>query len=148
MALSKLKMALSKPKMALSKPKRKGFCEWLKDTIDSEEVRGLLWLNKEKTEVRMPWACLDKPRFVMDDAKLFKLYAIHTKKYRDFDARSGRRPKSNRFVAAWRVQSRTGDFDLSRRNHQKVCAESSEKTHTKVMVLCFSSFIVTTLNYN
>ena len=125
MALSKLKMALSKPKMALSKPKRKGFCEWLKDTIDSEEVRGLLWLNKEKTEVQVPWKHVDKPRFVMDDAKLFKLYAEKYGRH-NFDARSGRRPKSNRFVAAWS----TGDFDLSRRNHQKVCAESSEKnTH-------------------
>lgn len=96
--------------MPLSKPKRKGFCEWLKDTIDSEEVRGLHWLNKEKTEVRVPWKRVDKPGFVMDDAKLFKLYAKHTKKYREGDSEDPSTWKT-RFRCALRKMTEIEEID-------------------------------------
>ena len=67
------------------KPKRKGFCEWFRDTINKGIVEGLVWLDDEKTEVRVPWKRVDKPGFHPNDAKLFKLYAEHTEKYRPGD---------------------------------------------------------------
>ena len=59
---------------------------WLEDKINSEEVPGLYWRDKEKKEFQVSWKHAGKTDSDAEkaekDAMLFKLWAEHTEKYR------------------------------------------------------------------
>ncbi|XP_031565347.1 uncharacterized protein LOC116300595 isoform X3 [Actinia tenebrosa] len=56
---------------------------WLEARVDSGDVPGLCWLDKERTKFRVTWKHAGKPDFDLDkDAVLFRMWAEHTGKYK------------------------------------------------------------------
>ncbi|KAK3754489.1 hypothetical protein QZH41_019885 [Actinostola sp. cb2023] len=56
---------------------------WLEERIESGDVPGLHWIDKEKTKFRVTWKHAGKPDFNLDqDAVLFRMWAEHTGKYK------------------------------------------------------------------
>ncbi|XP_073335329.1 interferon regulatory factor 1b isoform X2 [Pagrus major] len=55
---------------------------WLEKMIESNDVPGLSWVDKEKTMFSIPWKHAARHGWELaKDASLFKLWAIHTGKY-------------------------------------------------------------------
>ncbi|XP_031565351.1 uncharacterized protein LOC116300596 [Actinia tenebrosa] len=62
---------------------REKLVPWLIQRVDSGEVPGLRWLDKERTKFRITWKHAGKPDFEQDkDAVLFRMWAEHTGKYK------------------------------------------------------------------
>ncbi|EDO34919.1 predicted protein, partial [Nematostella vectensis] len=56
---------------------------WLEEMINSADIPGLCWTDKEKTTFRVTWKHAGKPDFDLDrDAALFRKWAEHTGKYK------------------------------------------------------------------
>ncbi|CAL9685172.1 unnamed protein product [Knipowitschia caucasica] len=63
-------------------PSRMRMRPWLEKIIDSEEVQGLQWLDREKRIFSVPWVHGARHGWELHkDASLFKLWAVHTGKY-------------------------------------------------------------------
>lgn len=55
---------------------------WLENQIDSNNIDGLMWIDKEKMLFSIPWKHAARHGWQMDkDACLFKKWAIHTGKF-------------------------------------------------------------------
>ncbi|KAG5843308.1 hypothetical protein ANANG_G00149420 [Anguilla anguilla] len=58
--------------------------QWLVDRIESRQISGLKWIDKEKKVFCIPWKHAARHGWEMDkDACLFKQWAIHTGKYKE-----------------------------------------------------------------
>ncbi|KAG2456157.1 IRF1 factor, partial [Polypterus senegalus] len=56
---------------------------WLEMKIDSNEIPGLVWINRDKKIFQIPWKHAARHGWTMDkDACLFRQWAIHTGKYK------------------------------------------------------------------
>ncbi|XP_033907710.1 interferon regulatory factor 1-like isoform X1 [Acipenser ruthenus] len=56
---------------------------WLEKKIDSNEIPGLVWINKEKKMFQIPWKHAARHGWDLDkDACLFKQWALHTGKFK------------------------------------------------------------------
>uniref|UniRef100_A0A3B4B2F4 IRF tryptophan pentad repeat domain-containing protein n=1 Tax=Periophthalmus magnuspinnatus TaxID=409849 RepID=A0A3B4B2F4_9GOBI len=56
---------------------------WLEEQIDSCQIPGLKWVNKEKRIFQIPWMHAARHGWDLEkDAPLFMRWAIHTGKYR------------------------------------------------------------------
>ena len=63
---------------------RKQLRDFLGDLLDSGQVPGLEWIDKQAKVFRMPWKHARRKSFASDkDALLIKLWAINTGRYRD-----------------------------------------------------------------
>lgn len=57
---------------------------WLEMQIDSNQIPGLIWINKEKKIFQIPWKHAAKHGWDMEkDACLFRSWAIHTGRYKE-----------------------------------------------------------------
>ena len=69
----------------VAKPRQR-FTPWLEEQIESGEIDGLEWLDKDQGIFKVPWGRVDKPEFELEThAELFKRWASHTGKYRPGD---------------------------------------------------------------
>ncbi|KAM7426456.1 positive regulation of interleukin-13 biosynthetic process [Porites harrisoni] len=65
---------------------RQRFTPWLEQQIESGDIDGLEWIDKDIGIFKVPWARVDKPEFELEThAELFKRWASHTGKYRPGD---------------------------------------------------------------
>lgn len=65
---------------------RQRFTPWLEQQIESGDIDGLEWIDKDIRIFKVPWARVDKPEFELEThAELFKRWASHTGKYRPGD---------------------------------------------------------------
>ena len=59
---------------------------WLEQQIESGNIDGLEWIDKDIGIFKVPWVRVDKPEFELEThAELFKRWASHTGKYRPGD---------------------------------------------------------------
>ncbi|NXO91248.1 IRF1 factor, partial [Certhia brachydactyla] len=57
---------------------------WLEMQIDSNQIPGLIWINKDKRIFQIPWKHAAKHGWDMEkDACLFRSWAIHTGRYKE-----------------------------------------------------------------
>ncbi|NXM75288.1 IRF1 factor, partial [Serilophus lunatus] len=57
---------------------------WLEKQINSNEIPGLIWINKDKRIFQIPWKHAAKHGWDMEkDACLFRSWAIHTGRYKE-----------------------------------------------------------------
>ncbi|NXF89428.1 IRF1 factor, partial [Eubucco bourcierii] len=57
---------------------------WLEKQIDSNQIPGLIWINKDKSMFQIPWKHAAKHGWDMEkDACLFRSWAIHTGRYKE-----------------------------------------------------------------
>lgn len=68
---------------------------WLTQLIESKEIPGLKWVNKEEQTFQIPWIHASSKAFIPDHHKLFGLWAEHTGK-----SDSGQVANKSRFRAA------------------------------------------------
>ena len=62
------------------------FTPWLEQQIESGNIDGLEWIDKDIGIFKVPWVRVDKPEFELEThAELFKRWASHTGKYRPGD---------------------------------------------------------------
>ncbi|CAH3015087.1 unnamed protein product, partial [Porites evermanni] len=62
------------------------FTPWLEQQIESGDIDGLEWIDKEIGIFKVPWVRADNPEFELEThAELFKRWASHTGKYRPGD---------------------------------------------------------------
>ena len=62
------------------------FTPWLEQQIESGDIDGLEWIDKDIGIFKVPWVRVDKPEFELEThAELFKRWASHTGKYRPGD---------------------------------------------------------------
>ena len=55
---------------------------WLVEQIDSKEITGLRWMDRDKTMFRIPWKHRSRCGWKQEeDACLFMRWAVHTGKY-------------------------------------------------------------------
>ena len=82
------------PKLQVSSPERtrRGskqrlhFTPWLKEQIESGDIYGVEWIDKDLGIFKIIWVRVDNPEFKLEThAELFKRYASHTGKYRPGD---------------------------------------------------------------
>ena len=65
---------------------RQRFTPWLEQQIESGDIDGLEWIDKDIGIFKVPWVRVDKPEFELEThAELFKRWASHTGKYRPGD---------------------------------------------------------------
>ncbi|XP_015677366.1 uncharacterized protein LOC107292762 [Protobothrops mucrosquamatus] len=62
-------------------PKKVGFFDWLIEQINSGSYTGLEWTDKNHTEFCIPWKHYSKRDLVADDYKIFRAWAMYSKKY-------------------------------------------------------------------
>ncbi|KAK9410129.1 interferon regulatory factor 7 [Crotalus adamanteus] len=62
-------------------PKKVGFFDWLIEQINSGIYTGLEWTDKNHTEFCIPWKHYSKRDLVADDYKIFRAWAMYSKKY-------------------------------------------------------------------
>ena len=73
-------------RVSVAKQQRQRFTPWLEQQIESGDIDGLEWIDKEIGIFRVPWVRVDKPEFELEThAELFKRWASHTGKYRPGD---------------------------------------------------------------
>jgi len=56
---------------------------WLVKMIESADIPGLTWLNKEKNVFRMPWKHAGRQDYNLEDSKIFMEWAKHSGRYRE-----------------------------------------------------------------
>lgn len=56
---------------------------WLESKIESGQINGLYWINREKKIFQIPWKRNGTTGWVRDGSALFRDYAIHTGKFRE-----------------------------------------------------------------
>ncbi|XP_075046723.1 interferon regulatory factor 3-like isoform X2 [Mixophyes fleayi] len=97
--------------MASQKPR---IIPWLIDQIDSQEYPGLIWLNRERTQFRIPWKHGLRQDRSEDDVKIFEAWAIASGSYDP--------SKHEPSPAVWKRNVRSA---LNRKNEIKVIRDSS-----------------------
>ena len=67
-------------------PQRLYFTPWLKEQIESGDIYGVEWIDKDLGIFKIIWVRVDNPEFKLEThAELFKRWASHTGKYRSGD---------------------------------------------------------------
>lgn len=79
---SKLGLGLRHASGRVSKTKRR-LRPWLKTLIDSEEIPGLCWLDKEHAKFKIPWKHGGKQDWSPESGRIFMEWAKNTGKYRE-----------------------------------------------------------------
>ncbi|XP_074653231.1 uncharacterized protein LOC141907479 [Tubulanus polymorphus] len=75
--------AASSTKLPIKLRKRKQFRmpDWLAVQVNSREIPGLKWVDRDRTILQLPWRHRSAANWINDDAVIFKRWAIHTNKY-------------------------------------------------------------------
>ena len=68
------------------KSERKLFLPFIEELLDTEEVDGLHWIDKEQRIFRMPWKHMKRHDYDVDrDSALFRAWAVNSGKYKEND---------------------------------------------------------------
>lgn len=66
-------------------PTRYGGCgeklllrQWLQKQADDETIPGLSWLDKDKTQIRIPWKHGSRTGWTIEDCHVYRAWAVHT----------------------------------------------------------------------
>jgi len=57
--------------------------EWLKEQIESEQHKGVFWIDEKEKIFHVPWKHASRNGWEDDDVSLFKAWAIYTNRYRE-----------------------------------------------------------------
>uniref|UniRef100_A0A672I7S2 Interferon regulatory factor n=1 Tax=Salarias fasciatus TaxID=181472 RepID=A0A672I7S2_SALFA len=69
---------------------------WLEKMIDSQKIKGLAWIDNDRTMFSIPWKHAARHGWELDkDACLFKEWAIHTGKYSEGKVKDPKTWKAN-----------------------------------------------------
>ena len=87
---------------------RQRFTPWLEQQIESGDIDGLEWIDKEIGIFKVPWVRVDKPEFELEThAELFKRWASHTGKYRPGETNQTHPPGRRGFTLLFERRKRS-----------------------------------------
>ena len=61
--------------------KRLRFRDWLIDKLNTKEIEGVQWIDRERGLFKIPWVHGSHQSWNMNDAELFRQWAIYSGKY-------------------------------------------------------------------